>query len=144
MIQGVAFAIALLISAVVAADASRLGARRGRLGGGFLDMGPVAWFFVCLLGGVISLIVYLCTRPRLKAMRYSSPPPPLVPYAGEWQRPGRYGAYAAPQPPAPPATGAQPWSPAPAAPVSAPGQVSAERFHQLVDTSDSWRRDRDQ
>ncbi len=49
----------------VAVDASRLGAKRGALGGGLLDMGPVAWFFACALLWIIALPCYLITRPKL-------------------------------------------------------------------------------
>ena len=49
----------------VFADSSHLGARRGGLGGGMLDMGPVGWFFSCLLIPIIGLICYLATRPQL-------------------------------------------------------------------------------
>jgi len=49
----------------VAIDASKLGARRGRLGGGLLDMGPVGWFFSCFLFWLIAFPCYLVARPRL-------------------------------------------------------------------------------
>ena len=53
----------------VAVDASRLGARRGRLGGGTLDMGPVSWFFATLLIWLIAFPCYLINRPKLVAAR---------------------------------------------------------------------------
>lgn len=59
-------AIILIASAVsVAYDASRLGARRGALGGGLLDMGPISWFFACLLIPIIGIPCYFVARPRL-------------------------------------------------------------------------------
>jgi hypothetical protein len=104
----------------VASDASNLGARKGATGGGFLDMGPVAWFFACLLLWIIAFPCYLIHRPRLKAARartgpYGSYPPPQAPwgYASgptvnppphpPWGYATAPGAY--PPPPAPP----QPW-----------------------------------
>lgn len=59
--------IVLLCAIAVAIDASRLGAKRGRLGGGFLDMGPVAWFFATWLLFVIAFPCYMVARPRLVA-----------------------------------------------------------------------------
>ncbi|MCE0535438.1 hypothetical protein LWF15_07950 [Kineosporia rhizophila] len=94
----------------VGMDASRLGAHRGRLGGGFLDMGPVAWFLVVWLFWIIGMPCYLATRGRLvEAQRraqtfwpqqggYPGQPYPPGPYVP----PGSYGG------------GAQPWgAPAP-------------------------------
>jgi hypothetical protein len=49
----------------IAVDASRLGAKRGALGGGLLDMGPAAWFFASLLLWIVALPCYLATRPKL-------------------------------------------------------------------------------
>ena len=69
--------LALLASDVwVARDAKRLGAKRGTLGG-FLDMGPVGWFFVCLFLWIVAFPCYLVTRPKLvaaKAAREGYPP----------------------------------------------------------------------
>ena len=50
-------------------DSSRLGAKRGALGGGFLDMGPVGWFAVTLLLWIVGLPCYLAIRPRLVTRR---------------------------------------------------------------------------
>ena len=49
-------------------DARRLGARRGVLGGGMADMGPVEWFFVVLLLWIVGFPAYLATRPRYVAL----------------------------------------------------------------------------
>jgi hypothetical protein len=72
----------------VARDARRLGARRGTLGG-FLDMGPVGWFFACLFLWLVAFPCYLATRPKLVAAKaaregyppqsYPSYPPPSFP-----------------------------------------------------------------
>ncbi|HET9060710.1 MAG TPA: hypothetical protein VFN61_12375 [Acidimicrobiales bacterium] len=60
-------AVVLVTSLAVGIDASRLGAKRGTLGGGFLDMGPEAWFFCCLFIWVISFPCYLVVRGRLQS-----------------------------------------------------------------------------
>lgn len=57
--------VELALCVWVLIDSIRLGARRGGLGGGMLDMGPAGWFFSCLLIPLIGLICYACTRPRL-------------------------------------------------------------------------------
>lgn len=59
--------VELALAIWVAYDASKLGARRGRLGGGILDMGPVAWFFCCFLCFIVGIVCYLVTRPKLVA-----------------------------------------------------------------------------
>jgi len=53
----------------VAVDTSRLGVKRGCLGGGFVDMGPVGWFFAVLLIWIIGFPIYLVTRPKYAALR---------------------------------------------------------------------------
>src|SRR5690242_7641287 len=57
--------IVLALCVWVLIDSTHLGACRGGLGGGMLDMGPAGWFFSCLLIPMIGLICYACTRPRL-------------------------------------------------------------------------------
>lgn len=62
----VLISVIVIVSAIWAAvDASRLGARRGAIGGGILDMGPAGWFFACLLVWIVSFPCYLATRPKL-------------------------------------------------------------------------------
>jgi hypothetical protein len=51
----------------VGVDSSRLGARRGALGGGLLDMGPISWMFVCLFFWIRAFPCYLVARQRLQA-----------------------------------------------------------------------------
>jgi len=63
--QGWMFLIVLGTAIWVGVDASRLGAKRGVLGGGMLDMGPAAWFFASLLLWIVALPSYLATRPKL-------------------------------------------------------------------------------
>lgn len=45
-------------------DSARLGAKRGVLGGGIADIGPVSWFFCVLLLWIIAMPLYLATRPK--------------------------------------------------------------------------------
>jgi Protein of unknown function (DUF2510) len=63
--QGWLYLVVIGFAIWVLVDASRLGARRGALGGGFLDMGPAAWFFACLLFWIVAIPCYLATRRRL-------------------------------------------------------------------------------
>jgi hypothetical protein len=63
--QNIYFVSVLASSLWVLVDSIRLGAKRGALGGGFLDMGPVAWFFACLLLWIVAMPCYLVTRRRL-------------------------------------------------------------------------------
>lgn len=63
--QNLAYLVVLVTAICVAVDASRLGAKRGALGGGMLDMGPAGWFFACLLLWIVALPCYLAARPRL-------------------------------------------------------------------------------
>ncbi|HUJ67033.1 MAG TPA: hypothetical protein VLX59_15930 [Acidimicrobiales bacterium] len=90
--------LAFLVSDIwVAIDAKNLGAKRGTLGG-FLDMGPVGWFFACLFLWIVAFPCYIVTRPKLVAaktardahssmpyhpsMSYPAyPPPPCAPQA---------------------------------------------------------------
>ena len=85
-------------------DASQLGARRGVLGGGFLDMGPVAWFFAVWLLWIIAFPCYLVARPRLVAVRDASAyrQVPAAPYG--YGVPVGHQAFSSP-PPAQPAWG---------------------------------------
>ncbi|WP_432563709.1 SHOCT domain-containing protein [Kineococcus sp. SYSU DK003] len=59
----------------VGLDASRLGAARGRLGGGLLDMGTAAWVVCCLLFFLIAFPCYLATRGRLVAAQAAAARP---------------------------------------------------------------------
>ena len=70
--------LVVIASAIwVAIDASRLGAKRGYLGGGLLDMGPVAWFFVVFLLWIVGLPAYLFTRPKyIQLQRTAAQPVP--------------------------------------------------------------------
>jgi hypothetical protein len=65
VIQLVVWLVILASSIAVGVDSSRLGARRGVLGGGMLDMGPAGWFLSCLFLWIIGLPCYLAARGRL-------------------------------------------------------------------------------
>ena len=68
-LHSIIFLIVVGSSIWVLIDSSRLGAKRGALGGGFLDMGPVGWFAVTLLLWIVGLPCYLAIRPRLVTRR---------------------------------------------------------------------------
>jgi hypothetical protein len=69
--QVIGFAIlvgVLLLSAWVFADARRLGAKRGALGGGLLDAGAVEWLIGCLfLFGIVFPCYFLARRKLVRA-----------------------------------------------------------------------------
>lgn len=67
-------------------DASRLGVRRGCRGGGFLDMGVVAWIFCCLIFWLVGLIAYVIARPKYVSLRRQFPVGDLPDLrgAGQW------------------------------------------------------------
>jgi hypothetical protein len=50
-------------------DAHTLGMKRGRLGGGTLDMGVAAWVICCLIVWIIAFPCYLVARGRYHSMR---------------------------------------------------------------------------
>ncbi|GAB3249138.1 hypothetical protein [Kineosporia babensis] len=96
-------------------DSSRLGARRGRLGGGFLDMGPAAWFFALFLFWIIGFPCYLVARTRLVEVQrqeqsawFTNAAPPGVPPVQPWTSyvPPPQPTYNAPTSPEP-----QAWAP---------------------------------
>jgi hypothetical protein len=62
----------------VAVDASNLGVKKGCLGGGLVDSGPVAWFFVTLLLWIIGFPLYLATRPKYVALHKRTGSPVLA------------------------------------------------------------------
>ena len=53
----------------VAIDASTLKVKKGRLGGGFFDMGVAGWFFSCLLLWVVAFPAYLAKRGQYKRLK---------------------------------------------------------------------------
>jgi hypothetical protein len=65
--QTMGLVIAIVVAGTsiwVAIDASHLEVKRGCLGGGFADSGPVGWFFCTLLLWIIGFPAYLITRPK--------------------------------------------------------------------------------
>lgn len=58
----------------VAFDTSQLGVRKGVLGGGFVDMGPLGWTLSVLLLWILGFPAYLATRPRYVAAACGSGP----------------------------------------------------------------------
>lgn len=76
------FVIFLIIVAStiwVGVDSSKLGARRGILGGGMLDMGVASWVICCFFLWIITFPCYLATRPKLLAFKQGQ----LIPYTGQ-------------------------------------------------------------
>ena len=63
----VSLVIVVLSSFWVLIDSIQLGARKGLLGEGLLDMGPAGWFFVCLGMWIIGFPAYLIKRSDIKA-----------------------------------------------------------------------------
>jgi len=53
-------------------DASSVGARKGVLGGGFLDRGVASWFLACLFLWIIAFPCYLAARRKLVAARVAT------------------------------------------------------------------------
>jgi hypothetical protein len=94
----------------VGIDASNLDMRRGRLGGGLLDMSVASWVICCALFWIISFPCYFIARGRYRRphqhgtggsviyglppqqmypgpespMAYSPPPPPQMSPDGRW------------------------------------------------------------
>lgn len=61
------FSLIVLPTAVwVLIDATTLKAKKGRLGGGFFDMGVAGWFFSCLLLWIVAFPAYLAKRGEYK------------------------------------------------------------------------------
>ena len=68
MLQWVVLLVVVAAAVLVLVDSARLGARRGALGGGLLDIGPVSWFVCVLLVWFVALPAYLVARRRLVAL----------------------------------------------------------------------------
>lgn len=73
--------VLLLVSASsiwVVADASRLGVRRGVIGGGhWADVGVLGWLLLCVLLWIVAFPAYLATRPKYVALREQYPRGPI-------------------------------------------------------------------
>lgn len=84
-----------LLSAVwVGFDASRLGFKRGRLGGGTLDMGVTSYVLPTLLIWVIGFPCYMVARTRYveRKDRYRVATQPLAPLSPHLSAAAAYGA----------------------------------------------------
>jgi hypothetical protein len=114
--MGIVFFLALIGLVIwVGWDASRLGVRKGCRGGGFLDMGVVAWICCCLIFWLVGLIAYVIARPKYVSLRRQFPVGDLPDLRGA----GHWGPAASW--PGPPAYGVpQGWGP-PANPYAAQG-----------------------
>jgi hypothetical protein len=55
----------------VLADAHSIGVQKGQLEG-LADMGPLGWFFLCLLLPIVGLPFYLATRGKYKRINLKS------------------------------------------------------------------------
>jgi hypothetical protein len=69
VLSSVVLIVVAATSIWVFVDARQLGAKRGVLGGGFLDSSAGAWFIGCLLLWIIAFPCYLAARPKLVAAR---------------------------------------------------------------------------
>ncbi len=72
-------AISTSLALLIGLDAAKLGARRGRLGRSFTDLGPFAWFFAATALPILGIPAYLFTRPHLRSVwiaEQTSEPPP--------------------------------------------------------------------
>ena len=64
--ESLVFLIIVGTSLWVAYDAEKKGAKSGRLGGGFFDMGPIGWLFACLLLWIVAFPAYLVKREEIE------------------------------------------------------------------------------
>ena len=122
MIRLVYGVVVLGLTIWVTADASRLGAHKGATGGGFLDMGPVGWFFACFFLWIVAFPCYLVHRRKLIAAKgtYYTPPgaayapaPTYWPAAPPRQQGPWLNGYQPPVEQSWPPPGHQAWPPAP-------------------------------
>jgi hypothetical protein len=68
-VAGVSLVLHLVLAVFVHSAATKVGAYRGRFGGGLLDMGPGAWFFVVLVFGVPAAWMWAVVRPAHATLR---------------------------------------------------------------------------
>jgi hypothetical protein len=72
------YLVVLVSSLWVLRDARGLGITR-RPGPGFFNMGPVSWFFSCLLLWGVAFPAYVVTRRRYKRAASATPPAACIP-----------------------------------------------------------------
>lgn len=99
------FVVIVATTIWVGLDASKLGVKRGRLGGGVVDMSVTSWVICCLVLWIISFPCYLVARSKYRALSrggstypqpyqaiqttppfngYTPPAPPQVSPDGRW------------------------------------------------------------
>jgi hypothetical protein len=108
-------------------DAQELQMRKGRLGGGCVDMGPRSWVVSCLLLWIVALPCYLVARARYVALRDGPLTPVAMPASPFTMSATRFGVQVSPFAAAPaPAPVVVPMA---AAEVqAAPPQLSADGY----------------
>lgn len=62
---GILAVLHIVLAIIVGFAASKMGARRGRLGEGLLDMGPTAWVICVLVFGPFAAWLWASVRPAL-------------------------------------------------------------------------------
>ena len=75
----------------VGIDSSNLGMQRGRLGGGFVDMGVATWVVCCLLIWFVALPCYFVARSRYKRMYAAGGGQPYYPVGQPYPAAVGYG-----------------------------------------------------
>jgi hypothetical protein len=80
--------IVLPTSVWVLIDATTLKATKGKLGGGFFDMGVAGWFFSCLFCWIVAFPAYLAKRGEYKRqlLSVSGEPDQLPPSDGGYRK----------------------------------------------------------
>ncbi len=64
-----AYLIVVVVTTIwVGLDASKLGMKRGQLGGGIVDMSVASWVICCLFLWIISFPCYLVARSKYKSL----------------------------------------------------------------------------
>jgi hypothetical protein len=85
------FAIVVATTVWVGIDASNLGVRRGRLGGGLIDMSTASWVICCLFLWIVSFPCYLVARGKDQTLNRTPQMPTLPGQLPSAWRPGYDG-----------------------------------------------------
>lgn len=110
----VVLVVTVALSVWIYRDAKRLGAHRGALGGGLLDMGPVGWLVACLMIPIVTAPFYLAVARR-KLARAQQPA-----ISALWGSGGQVVS---------PPMGGLAWGPLSAAPAAAPTSAPAAGWY---------------